>query len=425
MNKTRNHSYFVFFMISIIAYFIMWFYEYGADIYGDGAGYYEYFVRSFVKHDLLDSGIIKYPVGTMILQLPFTLSTLIVQNCMGRDLQDGYSQAFKDAVFLSALFYFVLSSILLYKFLCKKYSSSSATLTVAGISLGTMLPVYICEMASYSHIYGYFLCTAFFVYISYYEERRNQKKSLLMDLLLGALLGGCIIIRNTNVVIGSAYLFYGVTSINGFKSRLKTIFSFRIIPQLAGASCIYMIQMIFWRVMSGGWVFNSYSDEHFNYIYDPQMIRVLFSDAKGLFIYCPVLIIAIIGMIAFRNDNQEYRIAQWVIFIFVTYVIAAWWCWWLGCGYGERMYCDVLCIFALPFCGFMDNLKSWRHSLMDDAYVGKYVAIRVIPIIIYSVIFVFVVLNLTWINGTRAMVINDNFGTWYELKNCFFERLIQ
>ena len=427
MNKLRIEKCIILVLMSITIYFALWYYRYGVSssiIGSDGLGYYEYFVRLFIKHNLADSGLIKFPVGTMLLQLPFTLPTLFIQNVIGRDVQGGLARPFQLAVFISALFYFLITSLLLYNFLRKKYSSSSATITVACLSLGTMIPVYVCEKASFSHIYGYFMCTTFFIYVSYYEKHRNENK-LFMDFLLGALLGGCALVRNTDVIVGAAYLFYGVTSPAKFKDRLRTICSFRMIPQFAGASCVYMIQLAFWRIMAGRWVLNGYGSEPFRYIYDPQVMSVLFSDAKGLFIYCPILVIGIIGMIAFWRENPEYMVSQWIIFICVTYIIAAWWCWWLGSAYGERMYCDILCIFALPLCGFLENLKIWSNHIQSDDSSEKQKIIHVIPDILYFVIFIFVVLNLTWINGTRAGVLSDNLGTWYELRNCVFNNLIR
>lgn len=427
MNKVlKNNAIMIAFLAITIAYFFAWFSEFGGEnIHSDGRWYYEYFIRLFINHNLDGSGIIKYPVGTMILQLPFLIIAMGVSIVSGADFEGGLSLHFQRAVFCSALFYYVMAVTMLYRLTKKRYTEKSSVLMILCLTFGTMIPVYICEMSSFSHIYGFFICTSFFCFVDFYEQKRNKQNAVIFDLLLGALLGYAAIIRNTNIVIGAVYLFYNVDSFRSFAQRIKSkIIKPRIVLQIVGCMLVYGIQMIFWKRMTGEWILYSYMGEEFVYLRNPQILNVWFSDGKGLFIYCPVLLIAIISMLFFRKENTKYRIAQWVIFAAITYFTAAWWCWWLGAAYGERMYCDVLCIFAVPLASFFYNLNEWTYKPKSAKGYSEIIH-RYVPIVCYTVVIFFVVLNLVWINGVRSGNISNNFGTWYDLRNQFYNYFIR
>lgn len=413
------------FIILNVIYCWFWYAHYGGNsIQSDGTVYYSYFVKIFISHDFTNNGLIKFPIGTTILQLPFLLLAYGLSIILGKDLYGGYSPLFQVAVYAAAVFYFIAGISLLYKLLRKKYSQTACLITLLAISHGTMLIEYATRSCSFSHVYGFFICVAFFCYITYYEENvdvTSSPKKLALHLLLGFLLSLASIIRNTNIIIGMAYLFYNVDSLKSFINRLrKRIFRLSLVFQLLGFSIVYSIQLICWKIQTGEWIFYSYGEEKFLYVSNPQIINVLFSDAKGLFIYCPVLFVSIIGMIMFRKENREYCVAQWFIFAGITYFISAWWCWWLGGAYSERMYCDILCIFALPMAAFFDHLiKYFKTVIQRDALLPKIA----VSLICLSIMF-YILLNITWINGVHSGAINANMGSWHELKEHFYNYLV-
>lgn len=385
-------------------------------IQSDGRFYYEYFRRIFVNHNLAGSGLIKYPIGTMLLQLPFLLIAYGCSAVFGINLEGGSSFMFQYAVLISALFWSLLALCLLYWWLNGKVSRLAAFLSCLLLLLGTMLPVYITDRASFSHACAFFTCSAFWVYVPWYESARGKSAStrgFLMDLALGALLGLCAIVRNTNVIIGATYLLYGVCSLKSFGERLRAkVFTTRLIPQIAGAFAVYGIQMIAWRIMTGRWILYSYAGESFTNLAHPHILRVLFSDSKGLFVFCPILFVAIVSLVFFKRENKDFCLAQWSIFAIETLIIGAWWCWWLGTAYGERLFCDILCIFALPLAVYFDKLNEWLKYLFAEKKTVMYWA----PCLGYVFACVFIILNLAMIRGVYQDRINANFATWFELK---------
>lgn len=422
--KIKNNRIYVCFILLTLLFLCYWFvHDQRNVIVADGLFYYQYFVKIFITRDFVGGGLIKYPVGTALVQLPFLLVGLICARIFGIDFEYGQAPIFQFSVFVSAVFYTLLGLTFLYRLLQKRYSNKAATLACVSLLFGTMLLVYTTGMASFSHAYGFFSCTAFFCYTDWYEQKYESlsgKNKLWADMFLGCLLGLVVIIRNTNIIIAFAYLLYGVDSLRGLKTRLKKLFGKKRIYQIVIFLGIYMIQLICYRLQTGNWVLYSYTGEHFTYLLNPQIYKVLFSDAKGLFIYSPILFVALMGMIMDRKKRNAYDLAQWIIFAVQTYIIASWWCWWLGTAYSERMYCDLLCIFAIPLAGFYEQLLLYENE--KDILPEQKKRRMMLCVPIWFMILSFILLNLIWIQGCSNGVISSNFGTWKMLSNQLMDK---
>lgn len=416
-NLIKNNIAFLIFMFLSVVYLIFTYMHLDHLVLsGDGYAMFGYFKGIFIDHSFENIGMIKYPFGTSLLETPFLLIKLLglilFNNTDVLNSESGIQIAFNSSVFAAALFYYIISFFIIYLMLKKKFNKSSAIITCFSISFGTMLPFYVIDFASYSHIYGFFIYTLAYYYIDYYESSKHN--NLLLDFLLGLIVGISFVIRNTHIIgVGLIYLLYNVNSINSFKDRLRLVFSRRLLGQIIGGSILLVIQLILWRIQAGEFIIYSYAGESFDNYLNPQIGKVLFSDAKGLFIYSPVLIVGVIGMIFFRNINTKYNVSQWFIFAFTTYIISAWGCWWLGVCYGERMFCDILVIFALPLCTVFD----YMNKVLVDAYKSKKQLYDIIIIILsYMLILLLIYINFKLLSSARSgnlMLSMDYWSTLY------------
>ena len=81
-------------------------------------------------------------------------------------------------------------------------------------------------------------------------------------------------------------------------------------------------QLLLWKATTGHFITNAYSDESFDYLMNPRVYQVLFSDAKGLFIFTPVLIFAVIGFFMGKDSRvKASNIAVGVVFVIEIYTI--------------------------------------------------------------------------------------------------------
>ena len=404
----KYNYYFIFTFLIITAFLIINFFSYNSNyIDSDGYWYYQYFTRIFITKDYIGGDLIKYPCGTTLLQLPFLLISLLISKIFNIDFGNGLSVFSDKIILISGDFYCILALILIYKIIKVYYSDKVASCTCISLFFGTMLADYATGyLVSFSHIYGLFISSLFIYFVIIYEKNydnisNNQK--ILSDFLMGLILGLAFLVRHTNIIIVLIYIFYNVCSFNDLKTRIKKILSRRVFIQLIPFLLLFLLQIILYKLTTGELVFYSYKNEAFIYWANPQIYKVLFSAAKGLFIYCPLLYLGLIGMLCM--DNKQFKTFSIIIFIVLTYIIAAWECWWLGSCYTERMFCDFLCIFAIPFAYIFNLLFSSRKKYLVQKFC------------IYAFILCAVSLNFIWIDAMKKGYIDPYLASLDMLRN--------
>lgn len=219
------------------------------------------------------------------------------------------------------------------------------------------------------------------------------------------------LIRNTNGILAFMYLLYGVGS-NGYRNRLRKLFNpKRILFNAAGFIVPFIPQLLYWKIKTGSIFVNSYSGETFQFARNPKIYEVLLSDAKGLLIFCPVLIFFFLGLIYEKKDSEpaKCRMASIVIFLLDLYIYAAWWCWWLGGAYGLRSFCDILSIFSIGIAAFVEHVLSSNFISERKPLSCAFKAV-------IGAIGIACILNsLAFIRGTDEGIISNNLAGWKEL----------
>ena len=350
-------------------------------IKADGLCYYDYLPSLFIHHDLIrkdisvgkDPGfykriitlgvyatyhdtlrINKVPCGTAILQMPFFGWAYYTTTRDGTK-DDGYQRPFQLSVFYAAIFYLFLSAFFLKKVLqqfhIRKYVIILCQLLLV---LSTGVTHYANYDAAYSHVYSLFLVTAFFYFARSYFNNRNLNHFILACILLALV----IITRQINIII---LLF--IPFLAGSVKNLKEGFIYllhNLKKALTGVLLIlsiFFIQCVFWYLQTGNFFVYSYPGETFNFLH-PHIIDILFSYRKGLFVYAPVLVISLMGLIWLLYKRRYYLFFSWIGFFFIlTYMYSSWWTWFYGCSYGMRVYIDYYAIFFILFAILINEVK--------------------------------------------------------------------
>jgi len=97
----------------------------------------------------------------------------------------------------------------------------------------------------------------------------------------------------------------------------------------------------------------------------------LFSPTRGLFIYFPLTILAIIGFVnAFSKPDTAHRTIYLVFFLFISASIASvskWANWWGGFSYGPRLLAEVqpfLLLSSVPTCKTIFEQRQPKLSML-------------------------------------------------------------
>lgn len=284
----------------------------------------------------------------------------------------GYSNLYQYFVLFGGVVYWAAGTVLLYRLMVRylDLSRKTACITCILITYGTNLFHYASYDAGFSHVYSYAVLNLFLYYLCWYEERdKTEKNTPLHTCVFGILAGVIFLIRNVNIIFVLTYILYGVRDWSSLKERAVTVLKpARVLP-IVGAGIITILpQMFYWHAATGHWFLYSYGSNESFFWLKPEMFNFLFSVRKGLFFWSPILFVSMAGIVyAYKNRSKLYT-GSVLFLILILYISAAWWCWYYGGSYGQRVVVDFMCIFAVGMAALLDGPCRKRRPLRVMVY---------------------------------------------------------
>lgn len=308
--------------------------------------------------------VIKTSMGMSILYSPFFGMAHLESKIQGTPT-NGFTTTYHKWLQLSAVFYLFLGLFYLRKFIRKKFSNTASVITVLAIVLGTNLYWYSTFEGATSHCASFALISVFI----YFFDKWYTKASVKSSIIIGISLGLIILIRPTNILITLFALFYNVNSFKSIASNLKLFFVnkvryFALI--LLFAFLTVLPQLIYWKMVTGDFIFYSYMGESF-YFLNPHIVEIFFSFRKGWLIYTPMMGLAILGFIVLYFRKRELFFASLITFLVVSYIISSWWCWWYGGSFSMRPFVDFYALMSIPFAALVHWIFN-KHILARIAF---------------------------------------------------------
>lgn len=356
-------------------------FNYHSEIFADKAGYYVFlpalFIYDFNPAKFPDSVdvktgfgftltedkiITKYPTGVAILQSPFFLSAHLYTK-LSNGKSDGFGVAYHKAIDVSAIFYLIAGLLFLYKFLKNYFSTKVILLSQFILLLGTNLYYYSTVESGLSHVYSFFLFSAFLFYYKQFIE----KKAIKLVVFLSIILGFIFIVRPINIVLILPFLFLDYNGVKDFLNRFKL--------ELKGYFCGVFVfalaispQIIYYLYLSNSLVYYSYGEEAFIYKYSPKIFKVLFAFENGWVTNNPLHVVTIIGLMYMLRLKLKNATIVLVTIVFVTITYASWWSTQLGCGLGHRGFVEFYVILIIPLAYLVQftlniNIK-WKKYII-------------------------------------------------------------
>lgn len=338
----------------------------GRIISSDIIEYYAYLPATFIYHDIslrfrdadpakfyskiwankTEPGkyVLKMSMGMSFMYAPFFLMAHAWSHLTGRDT-GGYSPVYEFSLIAAAVFYLALGLFTLKKILLRYFNSSVTFLAILGIGLGTNLFYYSTLEAPMSHVFSFCLFTLFINFTIKWLEKPIFKYALALGLITGMI----TLIRPTNIIILLVFLLWDVVSFHSLKQRILLVMrNYRMLFLFVFCSfLVWVPQFIYWKYMSGSWLYYSYGDEHF-YFGKPEIINTLFSYRKGWLLYTPLMALALAGIPVMFRVMKEKFLAVMLYTAFCIYVVSSWWCWWYGGSFGLRAFIESYAILAIP-----------------------------------------------------------------------------
>lgn len=353
-------------------------------ISSDGRGYYAYLPALLIDHDLSYKKVIereknilgfpdyqpgylvkvgngsvnKYFAGEALLLLPFFLLAMLCSFVAGIEI-NGYSFFFQIFTGLGAIFYLFLGLHYLKKILLYfTIRPSLVAFVITALLLGTNLFYYAVWQPSMSHVFSFFAINGFLWFtcksISYFTKRNTA--------VAGFFLGLILLIRPTNgvVLLLIPFLFKDFAEMKQFTSSLLKKKSALIILFFI-TLLVFSIQLFLWYLQTGRFFLWSYQNEGF-YFSHPEVMNVLFSYRKGLFIYTPLVFLACFSL--FTIIRSPVKLISMLAFLALsTYIIASWWNWYYGDSFGLRVFIDYYGIYSLLIALLLNRFSFKAYKL--------------------------------------------------------------
>jgi hypothetical protein len=204
----------------------------------------------------------------------------------------------------------------------------------------------------FSHIFSFFLFTLLLRLTENLWSNPDTKKFCLAAIVAGLI----FLVRPSNIIFLAILLFLGISSYQDLVQRLRFIFKpLNLLSFIIIFIIVISPQLIYWKFLSGSFLFYSYENEGFIHWNDPKIFEVLFAANNGLLIYSPAYLLAFAGLFVmiFRKEPDRWLLPA--ITLVFLYMVSSWHSWNYGCSFGQRSFIDYLPLFGIP----MASLLNW------------------------------------------------------------------
>ncbi|MEN8202388.1 MAG: hypothetical protein ABFS28_07320 [Bacteroidota bacterium] len=298
--------------------------------------------------------LIQTSMGLSILYSPFFFTAHALAPLFGQ-ASDGYSSIYQLFLALSSLFYVIIGLFFLKRILLRYFSKGATAISLLLVGLGTNLFFYTVHEGPMSHAYNFALITIFFYLIIRWYERPALKTAIWLGLTYGMI----VLVRPSNIIAGVLFLFWGVSGWTSCRERIRflTAHVSSILVMVFFFILPWIPQFIYWKAITGSFIYNSYGPSGSSFFLDSPHIReILFSYRKGWFVYTPVMLLATMGLAFLKGKLKQGSPGILIYLVLQVYLLSSWWSWWNGGSFGLRSFVDIYGVMALPLAALIEHL---------------------------------------------------------------------
>lgn len=279
----------------------------------------------------------QYTIGFPLLVLPFygTFSTIA-----SHWNQERFDWLLDQVILcLGSILLGILGMWLSYKFVSNYFSPQISLLATIIFWAVSPLIFYFIFEPYLSHLASIFAVSAFLCL-----WKADSLSTNLRTVLMGLMAGIITMVRQQEILVILIPVVFTIFSPN---FSLRQIPILRSLLFVASFFLAFSIQMIVWKILNGHFYVYSYQGGQYFDFSSPKFFDVLFSSNHGLFIWHPIFLICLVGLILSRTLSRNAKIAFLIAFLCQLYVTSSWWMWWMGHSFGNRAFLGLTPIFIL------------------------------------------------------------------------------
>jgi hypothetical protein len=278
---------------------------------------------------------------------------------------DGFSLPYQLAMMLAALFYVALGLVFLRKVLLRYFDDAATSITLIALYLGTNLFFWTTFNAGAPHT----ILLSIYAMLLWFTIRWHDKPTKFDAAAIGLLLGLIIVSRPSDIIAVFVPLLWNIYDKESLRKKLSFIrqnylhvFILVLFTFLAG-----LPQILYYYTFTGKLFLSTYNDPSsgFNFS-NPRFAWVLFSFQKGWFIYAPLMIFSIVGLIPLMRKHKSVSTAIIAHLLLNIFLLASFTS---LISYGWRAFIQSYALLSLPLAAFISMILQ-RRSLLPKIFAG-------------------------------------------------------
>ncbi len=218
-------------------------------------------------------------------------------------------------------------------------------------------------------------------------DNGNTRGLLVSAALMGLLLGVACMVRSTNIIFAIVPIVLVVTrwTRTDKGQRVEEIKPARLcsLVALGGALIGFVRQMIAWKILYGSYLTYTYQGETLHAL--PRYAgQVLFGLRNSLFVWTPLALVAVGGLVLAARRGQALAIAGLVVLLGTLWIYGSWETYWLGHGFGMRGFVE-----CSPFF-FLGLASVWRRfgTGQRRRFIGRLGRGAIVLLVLWNLYFV-------------------------------------
>lgn len=374
-----------------------------------------------------------FAFGNALMLVPFYWLGMLADKLPVFHLNDAYFIQHQGTTFAYSFFpmlgtnLYALAAVLLAYLTTRRIASTLASMLAAlALFFGTPLWYYSTVEPLNSHV-----CGAFAVSLLLYLFARwclphhplSRKHEQWLWLAIGLASGLATLVRWQ---LALCVLPLGLALLWQKRPRLLILMALGLI------ATAWLVPYSWWRMFGSPWVIPAAEQNRAAFLVWPAYLwQVLFSGKKGLFVWAPATVLAVLGWITLYGKNRMLSLTLAAMFMLQVLINASVYDWWAGWGFGMRRMIELYPAFVL-------GLASLLSTALGRGYLRRGYQLAVYVLTAGSVAFAVLLLfsHLNFINtvldqpqGDTAvreiqhqlqqssfritwLVIKDHYGPW-------------
>jgi len=321
--------------------------------------------------------VIKYSSGMAVLYAPFFFVAHVLADPLGFPA-DGFSAPYQLAISIGCLAFALFGLVLFRNVLLHFFDDRWTAALLLLIGFGTnwfQLTAWDGTLLTHSALF------TLYALLLLATIRWHAAPNWRWGVLIGLSLGLMTLIRPSELVAALIPKLWGLQNAEARKAKWDAVR--KHIPHLIGAAVVFLIavspQLFYWKSVTGQWIFYSYVNPGEGFDLDnPHLRSFLLSFRKGWFIYTPLMLIAIAGILPLWKRIPQAFWSVLVVLLVDVWIVSSWSNWWYAGGsFSSRSMVPMYVVLALPLGAWLQWAWSIRPLRIASAWAsGTFVVLN-------------------------------------------------